>query len=145
MEVQDDIPEGWSIGSTLTMIGLGSIAGAKPAVPAIDPDVAKAMFAKLQVYDSQSMPCANSLQTWERSICSPRNLRFCTCEQTVLLQLRLSTWREGGGSSHQQLSILYFIPTSACPHIHSSGSILTSQPPSPPTLHRRPSTLQKDL
>jgi hypothetical protein len=46
--VQDDLPEGWSIGSTLNMIGLGGIApGAKTAAPAIDPEVAKEMFAKL--------------------------------------------------------------------------------------------------
>jgi len=45
--VQDDIPEGWSIASTLNMVGLGSITGAKPAVPIIDPEVAKVLFAKL--------------------------------------------------------------------------------------------------
>jgi hypothetical protein len=49
--IQDDLPEGWSIGSTLTMIGLGAIvpAGAKNATPAIDPEVAKEMFTKLYV------------------------------------------------------------------------------------------------
>ncbi|KAG9229690.1 hypothetical protein BJ875DRAFT_474222 [Amylocarpus encephaloides] len=46
--IQEDLPEGWTIGSTLTMIGLGSIAsGAKTAPPAIDPEAAKEMFAKL--------------------------------------------------------------------------------------------------
>jgi hypothetical protein len=46
--VQDDLPEGWSIGSTFNMIGLGGIApGAKTAAPAIDPEIAKEMFAKL--------------------------------------------------------------------------------------------------
>ena len=48
MTIQDDLPEGWTITNTLSMIGLGSIApGAKTAAPAIDPEVAKDMFAKL--------------------------------------------------------------------------------------------------
>ncbi|KAK6597591.1 hypothetical protein H4I96_08543 [Botrytis cinerea] len=43
-----DIPEVWSIGSTLSMLGLGAIApGSKPTAPALDPDVAKEMFSKL--------------------------------------------------------------------------------------------------
>lgn len=46
--IQEDLPEGWSIGTTLNMIGLGAIApGAKTAAPAIDPELAKEMFAKL--------------------------------------------------------------------------------------------------
>ncbi|TVY48377.1 UPF0668 protein-like protein [Lachnellula occidentalis] len=46
--IQEDLPEGWSLSSTLSMIGLGSIApGAKTAPPVIDPEVAKEMFAKL--------------------------------------------------------------------------------------------------
>ncbi|KAJ8062706.1 hypothetical protein OCU04_009226 [Sclerotinia nivalis] len=46
--IQDDIPEGWSIGSTLSMIGLGAIApGSKPTTPTLDPDAAKEMFSKL--------------------------------------------------------------------------------------------------
>ena len=47
--IQDDLPEGWSIGSTLTMLGLGSIAptGTKTTAPVIDPELAKEMFAKL--------------------------------------------------------------------------------------------------
>jgi hypothetical protein len=46
--IQDDLPEGWTITNTLSMIGLGSIApGAKTAPPTIDPEVAKEMFAKL--------------------------------------------------------------------------------------------------
>ena len=48
--VQEDLPEGWSIGNTLSMIGLGAIApGAKNAAPVIDPEAAKEMFAKLYV------------------------------------------------------------------------------------------------
>ncbi|PQE09140.1 UPF0588 membrane protein [Rutstroemia sp. NJR-2017a WRK4] len=48
--IQDDIPEGWTIGSTLSMIGLGSIApgGAKKTTtPVLDPEIAKEMFSKL--------------------------------------------------------------------------------------------------
>lgn len=48
--VLDDIPEGWSISNTLSMIGLGAIApGARPKTPVIDPEAAKEMFTKLWV------------------------------------------------------------------------------------------------
>lgn len=49
MDVQEDLPEAWSLGSTLTMIGLGSFAptGTKPAPVVIDPEIAKEMFTKL--------------------------------------------------------------------------------------------------
>ncbi|PQE27905.1 UPF0588 membrane protein [Rutstroemia sp. NJR-2017a BBW] len=48
--IQDDIPEGWTIGSTLSMIGLGSIAPGgvkKTTTPVLDPEIAKEMFSKL--------------------------------------------------------------------------------------------------
>src|ERR1700712_1716082 len=49
IDIQEDLPEGWSIGSTWVLFGLGAIApgGSKPATPAIDPELAKEMFAKL--------------------------------------------------------------------------------------------------
>ncbi|KAN0112760.1 DUF1741 domain containing protein [Hyaloscypha variabilis] len=46
--IQEDLPEGWSISTTLNMIGLGGIApGAKTATPVLDPEVAKEKFAQL--------------------------------------------------------------------------------------------------
>jgi hypothetical protein len=46
--IQEDIPEGWTFSNTLNLIGLGSITpGSKPSTPAIEPEVAKEMFAKL--------------------------------------------------------------------------------------------------
>lgn len=47
--VQDDLPEGWTLSSTLNMIGLGVIApGGKPAPkPVFDADTAKKMFSEL--------------------------------------------------------------------------------------------------
>ncbi|KAK0634441.1 hypothetical protein B0T17DRAFT_6613 [Bombardia bombarda] len=49
INVQDDLPEGWSLASTLSMIGLGVIApGRKPAQkPVYDAETAKKMFAEL--------------------------------------------------------------------------------------------------
>ncbi|KAL3427144.1 hypothetical protein PVAG01_00653 [Phlyctema vagabunda] len=49
IEIQEDLPEGWSFGSTLSLLGLGSIApgGSRPTTPAIDPELAKELFAKL--------------------------------------------------------------------------------------------------
>lgn len=50
VEIQEDLPEGWTLSSTLSMIGLGKIApGAKPTTPVIDPEAAKELFAKLYV------------------------------------------------------------------------------------------------
>ncbi|KAK7980799.1 hypothetical protein PG989_013256 [Apiospora arundinis] len=55
VEILEDLPEGWSITSALTMFGLSSIApGAKagPKKPTYDPEVAKQMFAKLPGEDA---------------------------------------------------------------------------------------------
>ena len=50
MKIQDDVPEGWSLSSTLGMFGLGAISpNVKSAPPALDPEVAKEMFSKLYV------------------------------------------------------------------------------------------------
>lgn len=50
MALQEDLPEGWSLSTTLNMIGLGAIApGAKTATPVIDPELAKEMLAQLYV------------------------------------------------------------------------------------------------
>jgi len=49
VEVQDDLPEGWTLASTLSMIGLGAIApgGKPPPKPVYDAETAKKMFAEL--------------------------------------------------------------------------------------------------
>ncbi|KAK5658444.1 hypothetical protein OQA88_1833 [Cercophora sp. LCS_1] len=47
--VQDDLPEGWTLKSTLNMIGLGAIApgGKPPPKPVYDAETAKKMFTEL--------------------------------------------------------------------------------------------------
>lgn len=46
--VQDDLPEGWTLGSTLNYIGLGVLApGSRPSTPVPAADEAKSMFASL--------------------------------------------------------------------------------------------------
>lgn len=49
VDIQDDLPEGWTLSSTLNMIGLGVIApGPKPEKKLVyDADTAKKMFAEL--------------------------------------------------------------------------------------------------
>ncbi|KAL2173138.1 uncharacterized protein P884DRAFT_233052 [Thermothelomyces heterothallicus CBS 202.75] len=49
LDVQEDLPEGWSLAGTLSKIGLGAIApgGKPPPKPAYDADTAKKMFAEL--------------------------------------------------------------------------------------------------
>lgn len=44
--IQDDVPEAWSIGGTLSYIGLGALAGAKPAAPVPTEDEMKVLFAE---------------------------------------------------------------------------------------------------
>jgi hypothetical protein len=46
--IQDDMPEGWTLGSTLNYIGLGVLAPAsRPATPVLAPEEAKSLFAAL--------------------------------------------------------------------------------------------------
>lgn len=49
VEVQEDLPEAWTLSSTLNLIGLGSIApGPRPdKKPVYDADTAKRMFSEL--------------------------------------------------------------------------------------------------
>ncbi|KAL2265841.1 hypothetical protein VTJ83DRAFT_6941 [Remersonia thermophila] len=48
-DVQDDLPEGWTLAATLSRIGLGAIApgGRPPPKPAFDAETAKKMFSEL--------------------------------------------------------------------------------------------------
>jgi hypothetical protein len=46
--VQDDMPEGWTIGTTLNYIGLGVLAPAsRPKTPVLAPEEQKTLFSKL--------------------------------------------------------------------------------------------------
>lgn len=50
VEVQDDLPEGWTLGNTLSMFGLGAIApGRRPEKKKVvyDPETTKKMFTSL--------------------------------------------------------------------------------------------------
>ena len=42
--IQDDTPAAWSIGGTLSYVGLGSLAGAKPAPPALTEEQQRELF-----------------------------------------------------------------------------------------------------
>ncbi|KAF4548238.1 Hypothetical protein D9617_30g011430 [Elsinoe fawcettii] len=46
VSIQNDIPEGWSLGGTLGYVGLGSLAGVKPAPVPPTEEEAKIMFAE---------------------------------------------------------------------------------------------------
>jgi hypothetical protein len=46
--VQDDLPEGWTLGSTLSYIGLGALApGSRPSTPTPAAEETKSMFGAL--------------------------------------------------------------------------------------------------
>jgi len=48
LAIQEDLPEGWNIGSTLAYIGLGALAGGtRPQAPALSVEEAKARFTAL--------------------------------------------------------------------------------------------------
>jgi hypothetical protein len=89
VDIQDDLPEGWSLASTFGMFGLGSLVGSKPAAPVIDPEVAKEMFAKLFVSSCFHLePQLTEFQSRSRGSRSPSHLRLRPREQALLLQLR---------------------------------------------------------
>ena len=45
--IQDDVPEGWTVGNTLSYVGLGLLAPRKTTAPALSADEAKEAFAEL--------------------------------------------------------------------------------------------------
>ena len=53
--IQNDLPEGWSIGGTLGYVGLGALAGAKPAPVVPSEEQAKVMFAEQYVVQPISL------------------------------------------------------------------------------------------
>lgn len=56
--VQDDMPEGWSLGSTLNYFGLGLLAPAsRPSTPTPSAEESKSLFATLYVEDAQNGIC----------------------------------------------------------------------------------------
>lgn len=52
--IQDDTPTGWSIGETLTYVGLGALAGAKSAAPVLTEDQQRELL--LQQYVTSCVP-----------------------------------------------------------------------------------------
>ena len=45
--IQDDVPESWTVGSTLSYVGLGLLAPRKTVAPGLSADEAKETFAEL--------------------------------------------------------------------------------------------------
>lgn len=44
ISIQDDTPVGWNIGSTLSYVGLGALAGATPAPPALTEEQQRELY-----------------------------------------------------------------------------------------------------
>ena len=51
--IHDDTPTTWSIGGTLSYVGLGSLAGAKPAAPVMTEDQQRELFLEQWVYHNR--------------------------------------------------------------------------------------------
>ena len=47
--IQDDTPATWTIGGTLSYVGLGSLAGVKPAAPVLTEEQQKELFQEQYV------------------------------------------------------------------------------------------------
>ncbi|KAF2141181.1 uncharacterized protein K452DRAFT_271832 [Aplosporella prunicola CBS 121167] len=45
--VQDDLPEGWTLGGTLSWVGLGALTGSKPSSPVLSAEEAQSAFTSL--------------------------------------------------------------------------------------------------
>ena len=45
--IQDDVPEGWTVGSTLSYVGLSALAPRRTVAPALSAEEAKEAFADL--------------------------------------------------------------------------------------------------
>lgn len=45
--VFDDTPIAWSVGGTLSYVGLGALAGAKPTPPVLTEEIQRNLFAEL--------------------------------------------------------------------------------------------------
>lgn len=48
--VQDDTPAGWSLGGTLSYVGLGALAGAKPAAPVLTEEQQRELLLQQYVH-----------------------------------------------------------------------------------------------
>ena len=68
--IQNDLPEAWSIGGTLSYVGLGALAGVRPAPAAPTEEEAKSMFA-----EQPEPSAAILLSTYEFVL---TNKLFCT-------------------------------------------------------------------
>lgn len=44
--IHDDTPTGWSIGGTLSYVGLSALAGAKPATPVLTEEQQRVLFSE---------------------------------------------------------------------------------------------------
>ena len=81
--VQDDMPEGWSLGSTLSYIGLGMLSPAsRPTTPTPGAEESKSLFATLYVesVQYQSISLTAFLVLGLKSVCSypPMTLQMRT-------------------------------------------------------------------
>lgn len=54
--IQDDTPVGWSVASTLSYVGLGALAGAKPGAPTLTEEQQKLLFTEQYVHKLITTP-----------------------------------------------------------------------------------------
>jgi hypothetical protein len=84
--VQDDMPEGWSLGSTLNYIGLGVLAPAsRPATPTPSAEESKSLFATLYVDFAQ-----NGTRLLTASLALGQRLASCSQRTILPMQTRSS-------------------------------------------------------
>jgi hypothetical protein len=118
--VQDDMPEAWTLGSTLNYFGLGVLAPAsRPATPTPGPDEAKSLFAALYVVSMLHQDCRSQpSQAGPGDRCAALHVRLCECQQSLLLQPRVhASPQQRRIFATECLSLFDFVPLPARPSL----------------------------
>ncbi|KAK4953179.1 hypothetical protein LTR10_008885 [Elasticomyces elasticus] len=76
--IQDDTPVGWSMGNTLSYVGLGALAGAKPAQPVLTEEQQRELFAEQPSPETSSLMTVYDFATANKLFCR----HFVTQEAT---------------------------------------------------------------
>ncbi|KAK5711361.1 hypothetical protein LTR17_018428 [Elasticomyces elasticus] len=76
--IQDDTPVGWSVGNTLSYVGLGALAGAKPAQPVLTEEQQRELFAEQPSPETSSLMTVYDFTTANKLFCR----HFVTQEAT---------------------------------------------------------------
>jgi hypothetical protein len=151
VEVLDDMPEGWTIASTLHKIGLGAVApGPRPPPKPVvyDAETQKKMFSELYARSpSPKRPNTDRLAQTRRASRHPlSHLRLHPRQQALLLQPRHpSRPQTNRRDTLRILRLPDLLPSSTRPPLPPHHALHPPQPNDIPPHHRRCRSLQASL